>query len=52
MTTTEFHYGGVRGLKVPYKQPKRGRLWLNASSCIASRRKGRSDVDTRYAEKH
>lgn len=22
------------GLKVPYKQPKRGRLWLNDGSCI------------------
>ncbi|MFK0167159.1 IS3 family transposase [Rhizobium sp. NPDC090279] len=25
------------GLKVPYKQPKRGRLWLNDSSCIRLR---------------
>ncbi|WP_418884164.1 IS3 family transposase [Allorhizobium ampelinum] len=25
------------GLKVPYKQPKRGRLWLNESSCIRLR---------------
>ncbi len=25
------------GLKVPQKQPKRGRLWLNAGSCIRLR---------------
>jgi transposase InsO family protein len=25
------------GLKVPHKQPKRGRLWLNESSCIRLR---------------
>lgn len=25
------------GLKVPQKQPKRGRLWLNDSSCIRLR---------------
>lgn len=25
------------GLKVPYKQPKRGRLWLNDSACIRLR---------------
>ena len=25
------------GLKVPHKQPKRGRLWLNDSSCIRLR---------------
>jgi len=24
----------LEGLKVPYKQPKRGRLWLNDGSCI------------------
>jgi hypothetical protein len=27
------------GLKVPYKQPKRGRLWLNDGSCIRSCRR-------------
>ncbi len=25
------------GLRVPYKQPKRGRLWLNDGSCISLR---------------
>jgi transposase InsO family protein len=25
------------GLKVPHKQPKRGRLWLNDSSCVRLR---------------
>ena len=27
------------GLKVPKKQPKRGRLWLNDGSCVRLRRK-------------
>jgi putative transposase len=27
------------GLKVPSKQPKRGRLWLNDGSCVRLRRK-------------
>jgi len=26
-----------KGLKVPQKQPKRGRLWLNDGSCIGLR---------------
>ena len=30
-------YGGARGLKVPQKQPKRGRLWLNDGSCVRLR---------------
>ena len=29
--------GGLEGLKVPQKQPKRGRLWLNDGSCIRLR---------------
>ena len=29
--------GDGRGLKVPQKQPKRGRLWLNDGSCIRLR---------------
>jgi hypothetical protein len=29
--------GGRRGLKVPPKQPKRGRLWLNDGSCVRLR---------------
>jgi len=27
----------MEGLKVPQKQPKRGRLWLNDGSCIRLR---------------
>jgi putative transposase len=27
----------IEGLKVPYKQPKRSRLWLNDGSCIRMR---------------
>ena len=27
----------IEGLKVPKKQPKRGRLWLNDGSCIRLR---------------
>ena len=30
-------YYGCEGLKVPSKQPKRGRLWLNDGSCIRLR---------------
>ena len=26
-----------KGLKVPMKQPKRGRLWLNDGSCVRLR---------------
>ena len=32
------------GLKVPYKQPKRGRLWLNDGSCIRLRAEHRNHV--------
>jgi putative transposase len=32
------------GLKVPQKQPKRGRLWLNDSSCIRLRAEHRNHV--------
>ena len=32
------------GLKVPYKQPKRGRLWLTAGSCIRLRLEHRNHV--------
>jgi putative transposase len=32
------------GLKVPYKQPKRGRLWLNDGSCIRKRPEHRNHV--------
>lgn len=33
-----------QGLKVPTKQPKRGRLWLNESSCIRLRAEYRNHV--------
>lgn len=32
------------GLKVPYKQPKRGRLWLNDGSCVRLRADHRNHV--------
>jgi putative transposase len=32
------------GLKVPYRQPKRGRLWLSNSSCIRLRAERRNHV--------
>ena len=32
------------GLKVPYKQPKRGRLWLHDGSCIRLRPEHRTHV--------
>lgn len=32
------------GLKVPYRQPKRGRLWLNDGSCIRLRPQYRNHV--------
>lgn len=32
------------GLKVPYKQPKRGRLWFNDGSCIRLRAEHRNHV--------
>jgi hypothetical protein len=32
------------GLKVPQKQPKRGRLWLNDGSCIRLRAERRNHV--------
>ena len=32
------------GLKVPHKQPKRGRLWLNDGSCIRLRPSHRNHV--------
>ena len=32
------------GLKVPKKQPKRGRLWFNDGSCIRRRAEGPNDV--------
>ena len=36
--TSVWHGSGeVEGLKVPFKQPKRGRLWLNDGSCIRLR---------------
>ncbi len=34
----------VEGLKVPYKQPKRSRLWLNDGSCIRLAPKSRNHV--------
>jgi len=33
----EREYGGRKGLRVPLKQPKRGRLYLNDGSCIRLR---------------
>jgi len=35
------------GLKVPYKQPKRSRLWLNDGSCIRLSRRRRNHVWSR-----
>ena len=32
------------GLKVPARQPKRGRLWLNAGSCVRLRPASRNHV--------
>jgi transposase InsO family protein len=32
------------GLKVPHKQPKRGRLWLNDGSCVRKRSEYRNHV--------
>ena len=32
------------GLKVPYKQPKRARLWLNDGSCVRLRPQYRNNV--------
>ena len=32
------------GLKVPKKQPKRGRLWINDGSCIRRRAESQNDV--------
>ena len=32
------------GLKVPAKQPKRGRLWLNDGSCVRLRPQGPNHV--------
>jgi transposase InsO family protein len=34
----------AEGLKVPQKQPKRGRLWLNDGSCFRLRSKHRNHV--------
>ncbi len=34
----------AEGLKVPAKQPKRGRLWLNDGSCIRLRPEHRNHV--------
>ena len=33
-----------KGLKVPQKQPKRGRLWLNDGSCVRLRPRHRNHV--------
>ena len=33
-----------KGLKVPYKQPKRGRLWLTDGSCLRLRPKRRNHI--------
>jgi len=30
-------FGGAKGLRVPRKQPARGRLWLNDESCVRLR---------------
>ena len=35
------------GLKVPMKQPKKGRLWLNDGSCITPK----ADLHAKYAER-
>ena len=35
---------GREGLKVPCRQPKRGRLWLNEGSCILLRSEGPNHV--------
>ena len=32
------------GLKVPARQPRRGRLWLNDGSCVRLRPQGKNDV--------
>ena len=37
------------GLKVPKKQPKRGRLWLNDGSCIRSCRRHAFSMTARAA---
>ena len=34
----------LEGLKVPQKQPKRGRLWLNDGSCVRLRPERRDHV--------
>ena len=36
--------GGSEGLKVPQKQPKRGRPWLNDGSCVRLRAGGPNHV--------
>jgi hypothetical protein len=36
--------GRKEGLKVPARQPKRGRLWLNDGSCIRLRPERRNHV--------
>ena len=40
------------GLKVPKKQPKRGRLWLNGGSCIRLRPRWRNHVWSYDFERH
>ena len=32
------------GLRVPARQPRRGRLWLNDGSCVRLRPQGKNDV--------
>lgn len=42
-----FEYNGERrreGLKVPQKQPKKGRLWLNDGSCVRLRPEYRNHI--------
>ena len=44
-TTSEWSGSGEReGLKVPKKQPKRGRLWLTDGSCLRLRPEHRNHV--------
>ncbi len=44
MTSALNACGGREGLKVPMKQPKRGRLWLNDGSCVRLRPEYRDHV--------
>ena len=40
------------GLKVPMKQPKKGRLWLNDGSCVGLRPKHRNHVWSEPLDRH